>query len=86
MMRAMRTTVTLEPDVAQLIRTLMRERDLSFKDALNLAVRRGLGPAATHGPTPTFSMGQPTVPVTHSLRLAADLEDEEIVRKLALGK
>jgi hypothetical protein len=82
----MRTTVTLEPDVAQLIQALMRERGLSFKEALNLAVRRGLGPAKTSGRTPTFPMGDPAVPVTHALRLAADLEDDEIVRKLALGK
>ena len=29
----MRTTVTLDPDVDQLIRKIIRERDLSFKDS-----------------------------------------------------
>lgn len=82
----MRTTVTLEPDVAQLIQALMRERGLSFKEAVNLAVRRGLGPTKAAGRTPTFPMGEPAVPITHALRLAADLEDDEIARKLALGK
>lgn len=82
----MRTTVTLDQDVAQLLRRLMRERDLSFKQALNHAVRRGLAPAPASHRTPTFSMGAPTVPITHSLRLAAELEDDEIARKLALGK
>ena len=38
----MRTTVTLEPDVEALLRTAMKERGLSFKEALNSAVRAGL--------------------------------------------
>ena len=38
----MRTTVTLEPDVESLIRHAMVQRDISFKQALNEAVRIGL--------------------------------------------
>ena len=38
----MRTTVTLEPDVEALIRGAMKERGLSFKGALNAALRAGL--------------------------------------------
>ena len=38
----MRTTITLEPDVQALIRTAMKERGISFKEALNAAVRAGL--------------------------------------------
>jgi|HubBroStandDraft_4_1064222.scaffolds.fasta_scaffold758185_1 hypothetical protein len=38
----MRTTVTLDPDVEQLIRNAMRERSITFKEALNEAVRDGL--------------------------------------------
>ena len=38
----MRTTVTLDPDVEVLVRKAMRERRLSFKAALNQAVRDGL--------------------------------------------
>jgi hypothetical protein len=37
-----RTTVTLDPDVERLIRNAMRERGLSFKEALNEAARKGL--------------------------------------------
>jgi hypothetical protein len=37
-----RTTVTLDPDVEQMLRDAMHERRLSFKQALNEAVRRGL--------------------------------------------
>ena len=39
----MRTTVTLDPDVERLIRDAMRERAISFKEALNEAARIGLG-------------------------------------------
>jgi hypothetical protein len=38
----MRTTVTLDPDVEQLLRDAMQRRRLSFKDALNQAIRNGL--------------------------------------------
>ena len=38
----MRTTVTLDPDVEQLLRDAMQRRRLSFKDALNQAIRAGL--------------------------------------------
>ena len=44
-----RTTVTLDADTERLLRSAMRERNLSFKTALNDAIRRGLGriPAET---------------------------------------
>jgi len=38
----MRTTVTLDPDVVRLLRDAMRERGISFKEALNEAARIGL--------------------------------------------
>lgn len=82
----MRTTVTLDPDVEAAIREAMRERGISFKEALNEAVRRGIAPASAEFRTPTFDMGVPAVPLTKALSLAADLEDEEIVRDLVVGK
>jgi hypothetical protein len=84
----MRTTVTLDPDVEAHVRRVMRERGVSFKQALNDAVRSSFDPrsSASIAATPTFSMGAPTVPLDGALRLAADLEDEELVRRLAQGK
>ena len=38
----MRTTVTLDPDVERLIKDVMKERAISFKEALNEAARAGL--------------------------------------------
>jgi hypothetical protein len=85
MMRLMRTTITLEPDTDALVRRLMRERGLSFKQAVNEAIRAGAPGAGRRRTfrTPTFDMGRPAVPVEHALRLAGELEDEELVRKLA---
>jgi len=42
----MRTTVTLEPDVAAKIKELAHRRRTSFKAALNDVLRRGLSPRA----------------------------------------
>ena len=83
----MRTTVTLDADVAAYVRRLMRERGLTFKQALNDAVRHGfeMDEARTPPVTPTFPMGAPTVSLDGALRLAADLEDDVLVRRLAEG-
>ena len=88
MMRRMRTTITLEPDVHALVTKLMRERGVGFKEAVNLAIRAGLAktPDATPARTPTFDLGEPRVPLEKALRLAGELEDEELVRKLSLRK
>ncbi|MDP8968939.1 MAG: antitoxin [Actinomycetota bacterium] len=84
----MRTTVTLEPDVAALIDKDMRARGVSFKRAINDAIRLGLGGQAETAPyvVRARSMGRPAVPLTKALQVAAELEDEEILRKLSLGK
>lgn len=84
----MRTTVTLDPDTESLVRRLMRERGLSFKQALNDAIRAG-GPEAGRptGPFTTVrSMGAPVVPLERALQLSGDLEDEEIIRRMRTGQ
>jgi hypothetical protein len=86
----MRTTVTLDPDVESLLRRAMRKRGLSFKAALNQAIREGLTRPGPRRARPfrarTFRMGRPLVPLDRALALAAALEDEEIIRKMNLGK
>ncbi len=54
----MRTTVTLDPDVERLIKDAMRERGISFKEALNEAARiglRGKGPKRAQTSFKTFA-------------------------------
>ena len=87
----MRTTVTLDPDVEALLRRLMKKRGISFKAALNQAIRDGISrpsPRAARGFTlKTFHMGyRPEIALDKALSLAAALEDQEIVRKLSLRK
>ncbi len=86
----MRTTVTLDPDVEALLRKVMKKRGLSFKAALNQAIRDGLAHPVPKSSRPfelkTYRMGQPLVSLDRALALAAGLEDEEIIRKLSLGK
>jgi hypothetical protein len=87
----MRTTVTLDPDVEASIRKIMRERGLTFKEALNSAVRAGLLAGPSSSPSPfqqkTFAMGfRPELGLDKALSLASQLEDEEIARKLSLRK
>jgi hypothetical protein len=84
----MRTTVTLEPDVEQLLRRTMRERGISFKEAVNEAIRSGATQAKGSGVAtdfPAFAMGEPLVDLTHALRLAGELEDTERARDHAEG-
>lgn len=89
MMQGVRTTVTLDPDVETLVKTVMKERGVSFKEALNQAVRAGLGTRESSAPfrTPASPMGfNPAVPWDKALRLAGDAEDDELVPKLATRK
>ncbi len=84
----MRTTVTLDSDVHQLIKRAMKERGLTFKQALNDAVRMGMTPSR-RAPAPRFEthdLGEPLVDLTKALQLAGNLEDEELARKLSQGK
>jgi hypothetical protein len=86
----MRTTVTLDEDVAAKLKQTARERGVSFKAVLNDAVRDGLsgqGRAARRYQMPTYDMRvRKGVNLDKALRLADELEDAEIIRKLELGK
>jgi len=53
----MRTTLTLDADVEALVRGFMRRRGLSFKEAVNQAIRASLGQSSIELHTPTFRMG-----------------------------
>ncbi len=77
----MRTTVTLDPDTEALLRQEMALKRMSFKKALNAALRRAFQPA---GPAmgqryqvPTFeSAYQPAVDRLRLNQLADELEIE----------
>lgn len=85
----MRTTVTLDADTEALVRRDMRERGVPFKVAINDALRAGLTRATQPDRpfrTDVADLGTPTVNLDRALQLAADLEDDETLRRMRLGK
>lgn len=82
----MRTTVTIDPDVEALLTRAMKQKRVSFKEALNAALRLGLmrEQGRANAPrVPTFDLCQRAdLKLDKALRLVGELEDEEVVRKL----
>jgi hypothetical protein len=65
----------------------MAERGVPFKQALNDAIRAGVRTRQDREPfqTETAAMGRSTVNLDGALSAAADLEDEELLRRMRLG-
>jgi hypothetical protein len=85
----MRTTVTLDPDVEARLREVARERGVSFKEALNSAIRAGLMAkrVTREYRTPSRSLGlRPGVNLDKALQVASDLEDAEITHEFERGR
>ena len=74
----MRTTLTLDPDVAALLQQAAHEQRRPFKQVVNDALRRGL--SAPSAPAPfvqkQYSMGRPRLDLTKALALAGELDDQ----------
>lgn len=85
----MRTTIDLDDALLRRLRDVAHREGLSFRALLHRVIQRGLedsaAPADVPYETPSLSMGRVRegVDFTKALRLAAALEDEEIVRELA---
>jgi plasmid stability protein len=89
----MRTTLTIDDELARLLKQRALESGRSFKDVVNEALRAGLEQTAT---TPSrrpyrlkpVAMGQPArgIDLDKALQLAGNLEDNELARKLELRK
>ena len=82
----MRRTATLDPDVDRMLRDSMRGRGVSFKQALNDAIRAGLsvGKQAHHRrfTQRSFSLGAPqNFQCDKALIIADALENEDLRRK-----
>lgn len=83
----MRTTVTLDSDTEQIIRRRMRERDMTFKEALNDTIRGAIASQASRQTfsTKTVAMGESRVNLDRALQVAGELEDNELLRKMRSG-
>jgi hypothetical protein len=83
----MRTTVTLDPDAEQVVRDRMSAKGISFKQALNDAIRdgaNGLGGYVFESLPP--SPGSYLLDVTKANALAGELEDQGLIEKMRSGK
>lgn len=84
----MRTTVTLDEDAEQLLRERMSRAKVSFKQAVNDSIRDGNAQSrqgARAYRTRTASLGVPVVNLDRALQVAADLEDDELIRRMRTG-
>jgi len=83
----MRTTLSIADDVLRELKRLARNADRPLTDVANEILRAGL--AATRKPARTArrfkevraDLGDPRMDLTKALAIAADLEDEEHLRK-----
>ena len=88
----MRTTLTLDPDVVELLREEEHRRRTSFKEVVNDAIRRGLTPQVRararipyrlRAHTTTLRPGIDAVALN---KLADELEDEAVLEKIATSR
>ena len=83
----MRTTVTLDADTESLVRRLMEERQVSFKTALNDAIRAGAAPRTQREfRTRTSRLGRPLADLDQALQHAGELEDEALIHRMRTGQ
>lgn len=89
MMHDVRTTVTIDEDVAVEVKRLMSERGATFKGVINELLRRGLradDPAEPYD-APVFTSGvHAGIDLDRAGRLAAALEDAAVLDKFEMGK
>ncbi len=86
----MRTTLTLDPDLADKLKEEARRQGISFKEVVNSNLRRGLAagdvPTSPYKLRPRSMRAKPGLDFDQARDLADRLEDEEILRKTSVGK
>jgi hypothetical protein len=88
----MRTTLTLDPDVVQLLKEAEHRQRKSFKDVVNDAIRRGLAPQPRLRARAAYRVRahrtalRPGIDPTGFNRLTDELEDEAVVERVTSGR
>ncbi|MBI2692127.1 MAG: antitoxin [Solirubrobacterales bacterium] len=82
-----RTTITLSSEADAALQNLMRERAISFKEAVNTAILEGAPAPPQNTPfrTKTYNLGA-RIPLDHATTLVGELDDIEFMRKRDMGK
>jgi hypothetical protein len=84
----MRTTLTLDPEVAARLKSEMRRTGKSLKVAVNEALRRGLGPGGRPPRAPRFEVKshafgfRPGVDLDRLNQLVDELDSDAAAKKL----
>jgi hypothetical protein len=88
-MSRVRTTLTIDDDLAAALKDRAHDERRSFKEVVNEVLRRGLAERPVGHeeepkpwPFPTYDMGRALVDLTKANQLAGELEDAEIVRRM----
>ena len=81
----MRTTLRIDDDLLRELKSRAADEGLSLSEVVNLVLRRSV--AAPQRPRRPFKqktrdLGRPAFDVTKANAVVADLEDEEILRKV----
>jgi hypothetical protein len=85
----MRTTLTLDPDVARMLEAEAHRTRASFKQVVNDAIRRGLSPRANQHDLPPYRVKPhpttllPGIDGAAFNRFADELEDEAVIERMA---
>lgn len=86
----MRTTLTLDSDLADKLKEQARRQGVSFKEIVNSNLRRGLAagdaPASPYKLKPRPMRAKRGLELDQARDLADRLEDEEVLRKTSVGK
>jgi hypothetical protein len=88
----MRTTLRIDDDLMRELRRRAREEHLSLGSLVSRLLRRALEAGQTKQRAgrrhreKVFSMGRPTLDLDKALALAASLEDQASVEKMAMRK
>jgi hypothetical protein len=85
----MRTTLTLDDDLADRLKRLAAEEGITFKEAVDRSLRAGLEARTEARPYQTRARPldlRADIDVTKALQVAAALEDEEVVREVLAGR
>ncbi len=82
---SMRTTLTLEDEIAEKLRRITQTEDTSFKEVVNAALRRGLGLEQPENRTPFrvkphSSPFQPNIDLARLNQLVDELETDSFPR------
>lgn len=84
----MRTTLTLDPDVARRVRNEVRRTGKSFKAVVNDALKAGLGLRAPRSKAPRFQVTphrfgvRPGIDLDRANQLVDELDSNERARRL----